>query len=90
MKMKNIIIKITVALCLIITVMSCSDAARAKISGYGSEFRVELINCDGSVAREWISTGKVKSEETSDGYYFLDKNTDQLVEVTGNLVITSM
>ena len=69
-------------------ITGCSDARRAKFGGIGSKFKVEMINCDGTVSRTWISTGKVRSEEASDGYYFNDAETDMLVEVTGRLVIT--
>lgn len=67
---------------------SCTDAERAKIGGYGDEFKVEMLNCDGTVARTWISSGKVQSEANSDGYYFNDKETGKLIEVTGRLIIT--
>ena len=69
-------------------VTSCTDAFRAKIGGYGNEFKIEMINCDGTVARTWISSGKVQSEKSSDGYYFNDKETGKLIEVTGRLIIT--
>ena len=69
---------------------SCSDAAKAKFSGYGSEFKVEMISCDGNIIRTWISTGKVSSEQDSDGYYFMEKGTDKLIEVTGDLIITKL
>ena len=69
---------------------SCSDAQKAKRLGRGSEFRIEMLNCDGTVARSWISTGKVRSEQKSDGYYFMDKATGLLVEVTGNIIITQI
>ena len=78
---------------MIVTVMllaSCTDSERAKWGGLGDEFKVEMINCDGSVARTWISTGKVLSEANSDGYYFKDKETGKLIEVTGRLIITRM
>lgn len=67
---------------------SCTDAGMAKMGGYGDDFKVEMINCDGSVAREWISSGKVQSEANSDGYYFSDKATGKLIEVTGRVIIT--
>ena len=67
---------------------ACTDATRAKLGGYGDKFRVEMINCDGTVARTWISSGKVQSEKNSDGYYFNDDETGKLIEVTGRLVIT--
>ena len=69
---------------------SCSDAHKAKRLGRGSEFRIEMLNCDGTVARSWISTGKVRSEQNSDGYYFMDKATGLLVEVTGSIIITQI
>lgn len=67
---------------------ACTDATRAKIGGYGDEFKIEMINCDGSVVRTWVSSGKVQSEKSSDGYYFNDKKTGNLIEVTGRLIIT--
>ena len=69
---------------------SCSDAQKAKILGRGSEFRIEMLNCDGTVARSWISTGKVQSGQNSEGYYFMDKATGLLVEVTGSIIITQI
>ena len=69
---------------------SCSDAHKAKRLGRESEFRIEMLNCDGAVARSWISTGKVRSEQNSDGYYFMDKATGLLVEVTGSIIITQI
>jgi hypothetical protein len=82
--MKNII----VILVSVVVLASCTDATRSKIGGYGDSFKVELINCDGSVARTWISSGKVLSESTSDGYYFNDAGTGKLIEVTGTIIIT--
>jgi len=69
---------------------SCSDAQKARREGRGSEFRIEMLNCEGAVSRSWISTGKVRSEQNSDGYYFKDKATGLLVEVTGSIIITQI
>ena len=82
---KLIFIALTILFC-----FSCSDARKAKKFGRGSEFRIEMLNCDGTVARSWISTGKVRSEQNSDGYYFMDKATGLLVEVTGSIIITQI
>lgn len=68
--------------------LSCTDAKRAKLGGYGDEFKVELVNCDGTITHSWISSGKVASEKNSDGYYFNEKETGKLIEVTGTLIIT--
>ena len=67
---------------------SCTDATWSKVGGLGDEFTIEVLNCDGTVARTYTSTGKVLSEETSDGYYFKDKATGKLIEITGRLIIT--
>jgi hypothetical protein len=73
---------------LLIVFASCTDAQRSKIGGYGDKFKVQLVNCDGSITHEWISSGKVLSEKGSDGYYFNDDKTGSLIEVTGSLIIT--
>ena len=78
-------ISLTILFC-----FSCSDAQKAKKFGRGSEFRIEMLNCDGTVARSWISTGKVQSGQNSEGYYFMDKATGLLVEVTGSIIITQI
>ena len=75
---------------MILFTISCSDAKKAKIKGRGSEFRIEMLNCDGAVARTWISRGKARSEQNSDGYYFMDKSTGLLVEVAGDIIITQI
>lgn len=81
--------KISFILCLsVLLLASCTDARKAKIGGFSDEFSVELVNCEGEVYREYTSTGKVLSEESSDGYYFKDKKSGKLIEVTGNLIIT--
>ena len=75
-------------LSLLLTSISCTDANRAKLGALGGQFKVEMLNCDGTVARSWISSGKVLSEANSDGYYFSDKETGKLIEITGRLIIT--
>lgn len=88
-KMKmNLGTAVALFIAIVMGITSCTDATRAKFGGYGDEFKVEMINCDGTIAREWISSGKVQSESNSDGYYFNEKKTGKLIEVTGRLVIT--
>lgn len=67
---------------------ACTDAKTQRIWSRGTQFKVELINCDGSITHSWVSTGKVESSETSDGYYFEDASTGSLVEVSGDVVIS--
>ncbi len=86
--MKKRVFQFSLLVTSLIAITSCTDAERAKIGGYGDEFKVEMVNCDGTVTRSWISSGKVQSEQHSDGYYFNDKETGVLIEVTGRMVIT--
>ena len=85
--MKNIAILL---MFIFLLTASCTDATRSKIGGYGDEFKVEMVNCDGTTSRQWTSSGKVQSESNSDGYFFKDKDTGKLIEVTGRLIITKI
>lgn len=88
MKPKNIKTSTLFAVCFILTLFSCSDAKMSKLSSSGDQYLVQSINCDGTVAKEWISTGKVQTSSHGQGYYFVDSETDKLTEVTGRLIIT--
>ena len=74
---------------LLLTTTGCTDADRAALNAYGDEHVVELYS-GGQKVREWQSTGKVFSEENSDGFYFKDSDSGQLVRVTGNVVVTPL
>lgn len=81
------------ALILGLALTSCKNSTRERLKnnlGVNSGFLIEMINCDGTVGRTYKSTGKVQSESTSDGYYFEDQVTDELVEITGRLIITPL
>lgn len=73
-----------------IAFISCTDAEKAKFTGYGDSFKIQLVNCDGSIIHSWISSGKVISENGSDGYYFNEIKTGKLIEVSGTLIITPL
>lgn len=79
-----------ILLILSIAMAGCTDAQVSKTIGIGNHFRIQLINCDGTCTNEWVSTGKVLSEQSSDGYYFTDARTGLLVEVSGNVIITEI
>lgn len=66
-----------------------TDASRSKLTGYGDEYKVEMYS-GGQKVREWTASGKVISEQGSDGYYFNDKATSKLIEVAGDVVITQL
>ncbi len=70
---------------LVITFASCTDATRAKLSGYGDTYTIKVMSCDTIIT--YKSSGKVISEGQSDGYYFNDATTGKLIEVSGTVII---
>ena len=73
------------ALTLMASMVSCTDASMSKIGGYGDTFTIKVLGPDTVIT--YHSTGKVISEEKSDGYYFTDKATGKLIEVSGTVII---
>ena len=65
--------------------VSCTDASRSKIGGLGATYTVKVVSCDTIIT--YRSTGKVLSEDNSDGYYFTNAENGKLVEVSGNVII---
>ena len=68
---------------------SCTDADQAKLTGYGNTYSIEVVS-GGQVVRTYQSTGKVSGEAQSDGYFFNDRATGKLVEVSGQVIITQL
>ena len=66
----------------------CSASQRAKmpLSSYQYNYKVTLYS-GGKLISEWHTIGKVHSEGESDGYYFLDKQTNRLIEIAGDIII---
>jgi len=73
------------ALTLMACMVSCTDATMSKMGGYGDTFTIKVLGPDTVIT--YHSTGKVISEEKSDGYYFTNTATGKLVEVSGNVII---
>jgi hypothetical protein len=80
--MKKVLIT---SLVLSIAFSSCVDADLSKAMGYGDKFTIKVLGPDTIVT--YHSTGKVISEDGSDGYYFTDAETNLLVEVSGTVII---
>jgi hypothetical protein len=73
------------ALTLMASMVSCTDASMSKMGGYGDTFTIKVLGPDTVIT--YHSTGKVISEEKSDGYYFTNAANGKLVEVSGNIII---
>lgn len=67
-------------------ICGCTDATIGKFKALGDSAHVTCFS-GGKLIYEGCSTGKVKSESSSDGYYFQDKRTKKVMEVSGNCVI---
>jgi hypothetical protein len=68
-----------------IFIYSCTDATRSKIGGIGQEFTVKVLGPDTIIT--YHSSGKVVNESNTDGYYFNEKETGKLIEISGTIII---
>lgn len=75
-----------VAIALVVMLAGCTDATFGKITSMGSAAHVTCYS-GGKPIYDGCSTGKVLSEEGSDGYFFTDKKDGLLREISGECVI---
>ena len=83
--MKTTIMIMVMAMSLVL--FSCKDASIAQWNAQGKQHIITMFGCDGKIIAQWTSTGSVKNEAQSDGWYFEDAATGKLVEITGNIVV---
>lgn len=72
--------------CLAFLSTGCYQAEIERATTWG-DYHIEMYS-GGELVRTWTSNGKVLSENDSDGYYFVDKKSGKMVEVSGDVVIT--
>ena len=68
-----------------IPIFGC-DATIGKFTSLGKSAHIKCYS-GGKVIFEGTSSGKVLSEKDSDGYFFKDKATGSMLEVSGDCVI---
>ena len=68
--------------------LACSDAQKGRFGTSVEEFKVTVYSHDGSMIRQWTSTGKVGWRRS--GFYFLDKDSRKFIMVTGTVVVESV
>jgi hypothetical protein len=84
--MKKLYLSLTILAATVVISGGCYKADNARMMAWGSNWSVTVKNPDGT--REYYETnGKPKSEGNSDGYYFLDRETGKIVEVSGSVTI---
>lgn len=76
-----------IAICLSGLLMTgCTDAGIGKITSVGDSAHVSCYS-GGKLIYDGYSTGKVESDFSSDGYYFKDRETGKMLEVSGDCII---
>lgn len=80
-----VVLFLVLAACILLA--GCTDATVGKLKALGSSAHIECYS-GGTLIYDGRSTGKVKSETNSDGYFFVDRETGLPMEVSGNCVIT--
>lgn len=64
----------------------CTDAQISNLTSLGDKFVVTMWGQNGPV-KTWTSTGKVLTEQNSDGWCFRDSATGRFVRVSGNVSV---
>jgi hypothetical protein len=72
-------------LLLLLLTSGCTDATWSKVTQYGGSQHIKCYS-GGVLIYEGDSTGKVVSEQGSDGYYFEDATTHEVVEISADCV----
>ena len=65
----------------------CKDATQAQFAGLSKPHIIKQFS-GGKQVGQWESTGSISNETQSDGWYFEDAETKNLVELTGTVQIT--
>lgn len=68
---------------LVVLLSGCTDAAFDKVANLGNGAHIKCYS-GGQLIYEGDATGKILSEKESDGYYFRDKATDKLIEISAD------
>jgi hypothetical protein len=68
------------------TLLACSDTQLASWGAVGEPGHVTCYS-GGQVIYDGDSTGKIESEQRSDGWLFMDATTKRLVRISGDCVI---
>lgn len=79
--MKNIVLFILSTM----TLSACTDATFSKYTQLGSAQEIRCYS-GGVEIYHGHSTGKVMSEGNSDGYYFTERSTNSIVEISADCI----
>ena len=77
---------VVISVVLILVLGGCSDASWSQISSIGSPGKV-ICYSGGKVIYEGTSTGKIATEQGSDGWFFKEVGSGNLIRVSGDCLI---
>lgn len=78
--------KTVALLVLAASLWGCTDASMSQIVSLGDAAHIECFS-GGVKFYSGDSTGKIMSEEASDGWYFRERGTNDLVRVSGSCIV---
>ena len=78
--------KLSLAVFVVMVAVGCTDAQRAQVFTYGSPGEITCYS-GGKEIYHGKSTGKIISEKDSDGWYFSEEGSGQLIRVSANCII---
>lgn len=73
-------------LLILLTPLGCTRGDFAQVTAYGSRAEVTCYS-GGHVIYHGTSTGKVSSEDRSDGWYFQEAESHNLIRISGTCVV---
>ncbi len=68
----------------------CTGQYRSRHFNMWANYDVTMYGIDGKVINHWVTSGKVYSEDGSDGWFFTDSTTGKLMCVSGFVVIKQL
>ncbi len=76
------------ALCALLVVGGCTDAARARIGSYGDSGEIKCYSA-GQLIYEGRSTGKIHANNHFSGFEFKDASTNKFVRIHADCVVNN-
>lgn len=71
------------------TVAGCTDASKAHFSQLGDPALVQCFS-GGKIIYYGTSTGKIESNQSEDGLYFLEKESGKFVRLYADCIVKSL
>jgi hypothetical protein len=85
-KSNGVVMKYFIISLFLLAFIGCTDGTMAKFTALGDSGEITCYS-GGVVFYHGFSTGKIQTESQSDGWYFKEKGTGNLIRVSGSCVI---